>query len=97
VAHRYRDWQEIVGHNGSEKAASVEQLARGYRVPTEILEYASTLLPAIALTASAARDVADTLAEQTGTIGVIAAGSASARSATSSTRRASTAGRARTP
>jgi DNA helicase IV len=95
--HRYRDWHEIVGHIGSKKPASIEELARGYRVPNEMLNYASMLLPAIApglaattglrsaegfwvtLTddapASAAGDVANTLDEETGTIGVIAAGS----------------------
>ena len=46
--HRYGDWHEILGHVASKKPASIEKLARGYRVPNEILDYASKLLPAIA-------------------------------------------------
>jgi DNA helicase IV len=46
--HRYGDWHEILGHIASKKPASIEELARGYRVPEEILDYASQLLPAIA-------------------------------------------------
>jgi hypothetical protein len=46
--HRYDDWHEILGHIGSKKPANIEELVRGYRVPDEILNYASKLLPAIA-------------------------------------------------
>ena len=46
--HRYGDWHEILGHIASKKPANIEELERGYRVPDEILDYASRLLPAIA-------------------------------------------------
>ena len=46
--HRYGDWHEILSHIASKKPASIEELARGYRVPEEILDYASQLLPEIA-------------------------------------------------
>ena len=46
--HRYGDWHEILGHIASKKPANIEELERGYRVPEEILDYASQLLPAIA-------------------------------------------------
>ena len=93
--HRYGDWHEILGHIASKKPANIEELERGYRVPEEILDYASKLLPAIApglaptkglrpaegfwvtstddAPAAAADDVAETLEDKTGTIGVIAA------------------------
>ena len=46
--HRYGDWHEILGHIGSKKSANIEELSRGYRVPNEILDYASQLLPEMA-------------------------------------------------
>ena len=44
-----RSWGEALGHLGKPDA-HVEQLTRGFRVPSEVIEYAARLLPRIAPT-----------------------------------------------
>lgn len=44
-----RSWAEALGHLGKPDA-HVEQLTRGFRVPSEVIEYAARLLPRIAPT-----------------------------------------------
>src|SRR4051812_13049031 len=43
----YTSWHEILGHIGSTKPAAIETLTVGYRVPSEVLDYANELLPEI--------------------------------------------------
>ena len=45
---RYATWHEVLAHIGSTKKATIEELSTGYRVPNQILEYASRLIPEIA-------------------------------------------------
>ena len=58
--HRYGDWHEILGHIASKKPANIEELERGYRVPEEILDYASKLLPEVAPDVTPTRGVRET-------------------------------------
>ena len=44
-----RSWAEALGHLGKPDA-HIEQLTRGFRVPSEVIEYAARLLPRIAPT-----------------------------------------------
>ncbi len=50
-------WADVVATLGSPSAASVEELALGYRVPASIMEFANRLLPAVAPGVAAARSV----------------------------------------
>ena len=45
---RHDNWHAILAHIGSSKEATIRELSTGYRVPAEILDYASRLLPEIA-------------------------------------------------
>jgi DNA helicase IV len=50
-------WADVVTTLGSPAAASVEELALGYRVPASIMEFANRLLPEVAPGVAAARSV----------------------------------------
>jgi DNA helicase IV len=45
---RYASWHEVLAHIRSSKTATIEELSTGYRVPAQVLEYASQLIPEIA-------------------------------------------------
>jgi hypothetical protein len=55
-----RHWHEILGHIGSRKTATLEELVDGYRVPREILEYAAPLLATVAPDVTPARGIRET-------------------------------------
>jgi len=45
---RFQDWQELVDASGNEGPVRIAELAVGYRVPRQIIDLASTLIPRIA-------------------------------------------------
>ncbi|MFK0257301.1 HelD family protein [Streptomyces sp. NPDC090445] len=54
-----RDWAEALGHLGKPEAA-LEELTAGFRVPREVIAYASRLLPAISPGLAAVSSVRET-------------------------------------